>query len=180
MRDRKLAVRYARALLSVFPDPRTAAPTEEFLVGLSAAMNEISDFRDLMLDPAVSRAQRRDVIANIVREAGLPAEIDNFMALLIDNNRAAAIPSIAEVFREEREAAMGIVPAELTTARPLTEEMVDRARNAMEKKTGRRVRLTCHVEPDLIGGAVTQIGSQIYDGSLRTQLRQLRSTMAEE
>ena len=180
MRDRKLAVRYAKALLSVFPDPQAAAPTEQFLGGLSAAMNEIPEFRDMMLDPAVSRAQRREVVSNIVREAGLPREVDNFMRLLIDNNRASAIPSIAAVFREEREAALGIVPAQLTTARPLPDEMADRARRAMEKMTGRRVRLTCHVEPGLIGGAVTQVGSRVYDGSLRTQLRQLRSRMAEE
>jgi F-type H+-transporting ATPase subunit delta len=47
----------------------------------------------------------------------------------------------------------------------------------MERMTGRRIRLTFRVEPQLIGGAVTRIGSTIYDGSLRTQLERLKRRM---
>jgi len=46
--------------------------------------------------------------------------------------------------------------------------------------TGRKVRLTAQIEPELIGGAVTRIGSEVYDGSLRTQLAQLRRRMMQE
>ena len=69
--------------------------------------------------------------------------------------------------------------AEMTTATPITEEMKQRARSALERVTGAKVRLTCNVKPDLIGGAVTKIGSTVYDGSLRSQLEQLRRKMAE-
>ena len=79
-----------------------------------------------------------------------------------------------------REQALGIAPAEITTATPLTDDQRHRAANAIQKLTGLDVRLTCKVEPEMIGGAVTRIGSTIYDGSLRTQLQQLRRRMAEE
>jgi F-type H+-transporting ATPase subunit delta len=57
---------------------------------------------------------------------------------------------------------------------------VARARAVLEKLTARRVFLTCVVEPSLLGGAVTRIGSTVYDGSLSTQLGALRRRMAEE
>ena len=51
---------------------------------------------------------------------------------------------------------------------------------ALETMTGRKVRLTTSVEPEILGGAVTKIGSKVYDGSLRTQLAQLRRKMTQE
>lgn len=180
MKDRKLAVRYAKALLSVFPDPNQAAGTERFLSGLREAMKESGEFRDLMLDPAFTREARKKVVRSMVADAGLPRQVANFMELLVDNNRAASIPSIAEVFHEEREKALGIQPAELTTATPIDSELTERAQRAVERLTGSRVRLTCSVEPELLGGAVTRIGSRVYDGSLRTQLNRLQNRMARD
>ena len=55
-----------------------------------------------------------------------------------------------------------------------------RAQAVLEKLTGRKVRLDCRVEPEVLGGAVTKIGSKIYDGSLRSHLIELRRRMAQE
>jgi F-type H+-transporting ATPase subunit delta len=179
MKDRKVAVRYARALLSAISMPEQAVSVDRFLTGLGDAMRE-ADFRDLMLDPALPRSTRKAALTDLVQRAGLDERVTNFLSMLIDNNRIGSLPSIAEVFHEERERAQGIVPAEITTAVPLTDEMKGRARAAVEKLTGRKVRLTSRVEPELIGGAVTRVGSTVYDGSLRTQLTQLRRKMDQE
>ena len=57
---------------------------------------------------------------------------------------------------------------------------MDRARRALEKMTGRKIRLECKVDPELLGGAVTRVGSKVYDGSLRTQLEQLKRRLVQE
>ena len=80
----------------------------------------------------------------------------------------------------EREAGQGMVSATLTTAAPLTPELKARAVSALERLSGRKVNLTTEVDPGLLGGAVTQVGSMVYDGSLMTQLARLRRTMGEE
>lgn len=180
MKDRKLASRYARALLSAVPDPRVREQIDAFLAALAKTLGESARLRTAMLDPAVPRPKRKEILHSLVARQQLPATLDNFFATLVDNNRMVALPSIAAVFHELREQAMGIVPAELTTATPLSEEMKDRARRAMEKMTGKQVRLTCAVEPALVGGAVTRIGSMVYDGSLRHQLGTLKRKMAQE
>ena len=180
MRDRKLASRYAGALLSVFPDPSQAESTDEFLTALSDAMDESGEFRDVLLDPAFPQSARKSILQTLARERGLSVQVSNFLATLVDNNRLGALPSIALVFHELREEALGVVPAEITTATPLDQEMRDRTKNAIEKMMGRKVRLDCKVEPNLIGGAVTKIGSKVYDGSLRSHLTELRRRMAQE
>jgi F-type H+-transporting ATPase subunit delta len=180
MKDRKLALRYARALLSSLPDPRQAEAADEFLKGLGQAMDESAEFKDFLLDPVFSRGDRKSALGALARHAGQPEQIIRFLETLVDHSRQVNLPSIAAVFHEERETAQGIVPAEITTASPLTEDLKQRALKALESVTGKKVRLSCQVEPALIGGAVTKIGSVVYDGSLRTQLSQLRRELAQE
>ncbi len=180
MKDRKLAVRYARALFAAFPDPVANESISRFLMNLGESIDGSRELRDRLLDPAVARTTRAAVLTGLAQKAGLPGGVSNFLTTLVDNNRIPALGSIAAVFEEMREDALGIAPAEITTATPLNDEQRRRAEQAVRKLTGRDVRLTCTVKPEMIGGAVTRIGSTVYDGSLRTQLQQLRRRMAGE
>jgi len=179
MKDRNLASRYARALLAALPADR-AAEAEEFLQALAEGMRNSAEFRDLLLNPAVPRTSRVDVLVDLAKRSDLPPQVANFLRTVIDHNRTAALPTIAVVFQEERERAAGILAAEITSAMPLARDLEQRARRALESATGKRIRLTVRVDPALIGGAVTRVGSQVYDGSLRTQLSRLRETLTEE
>jgi F-type H+-transporting ATPase subunit delta len=143
-------------------------------------MSASDELRDILLDPAYSRTSRKAVLHTMADERGLPRQVHNFLSTIIDHNRADALPAIAEVFHEEREKAMGVVPAEITTAAPLDGPLKERAQGTIEKMTGKKVRLTCQVEPGLLGGAVTKIGSKVYDGSLKCQLDKLRRRMSQE
>ena len=110
----------------------------------------------------------------------MTAQVANFFSAVVNHNRTTSLPSIAEVFHEEREAAMGVVPADITTAQPLSDDLKQRTLRTLEQITGRKVRLASQVDPEILGGAVTRIGSTVYDGSLRTQLAQLRRKMTQE
>jgi F-type H+-transporting ATPase subunit delta len=180
MTDRKLASRYARALLSSLSDFHLAEQADHFLTAVRQSLDESAEFRDLLYDPAVPRATRAQVLRTLAERAEMPTQVANFMATIVDHNRTTSLPSIAEVFHELREEAAGIVPAEVTTASPLTGELKERTMRALEQMTGRKVRLTTHVDPKILGGAVTRIGSNVYDGCLKTQLDQLRRKMTQE
>lgn len=179
MKDRKLASRYAHALLSVLRDPGTQERADSFLTALAHAFETSTELRDAMLNPAVARPDRVAILRAIAELHQMPNEVANFLETLVANNRTAALPSIALVFHEEREREQGIVPAELTTAVPIADPVKERARTTLEQMTGRSVQLTFSVEPALLGGAVTRVGSMIYDGSLRGQLERLKRRMAE-
>lgn len=180
MKDRLLATRYARALLAALPDAAAADRAGEFLTALSAAMGESPDLRDVLLNPAVSRSDRKRVLEAISGARDLPRQVRSFLSVVVDHGRAEALPAIAEVFHELKDESAGIVAATMTTAAPVPEPLRVRAVAAFERLTGRRVRLTWTVEPSLLGGAVTRIGSTVYDGSLRSQLAGLRRKMAGE
>jgi F-type H+-transporting ATPase subunit delta len=67
--------------------------------------------------------------------------------------------------------------AEIVSASPLDDRRKDRLRRALSERTGQEVRLEIEVDPALIGGAIAKVGDLIFDGSLRTQLGQLRNTL---
>ncbi len=180
MKDRKLASRYARALLASLPDPASAEAADRLLDAIRVALDQSPEFRDLLRDPAVPTATRREVLQTLARRADMPVQVANFLATIVDHNRLAALGSIAEVYHEERERAAGIVSAEIVTASPLADDLKQRTQRALEQITGRKVRLTASLDPALLGGAVTKVGSVVYDGSLRSQLDRLRRRMAQE
>jgi F-type H+-transporting ATPase subunit delta len=180
MKDRKLATRYAKALLAALPAAGDQDLAGAFLTALAASVESNPDLNAFFLDPATPSAAKKALLAQLAEARGIPERVKSFVNLLVDNRRLADLPSIAQVFHREREAGQGQVSATLTSATPLVPELAARAVTALEKLSGRKVNLTVAVDPSLLGGAITQIGSMVYDGSLKTQLARLRSTMGED
>lgn len=180
MRDRKLASRYARALLGAVREPQEREAVDGFLQTLAQAIDLSDDLRASLFDPAVPRPSRVESLRTLATTARMPETIANFLAMLVERNRLTVLTSIAQVFHELREREAGIVPAEVTTATPLSTELRERVQAALEKASGTRVRLVCTVQPSILGGATARVGSYVYDGSLRTQLARLRKKMADD
>jgi F-type H+-transporting ATPase subunit delta len=180
MRDRKPATRYAKALLGALPVAAEQNLADDFLTALASSLKTNADLRSFCLDPAIPSVAKRSLLDELATARGLPDRVKTFLNMVVDNGRLAVLPSIAEVFHLEREAGQGEVSAKLTAATPLTPELRARAVKALAKLSGRSVNLTVSVDPSLLGGAVAQVGSMVYDGSLKTQLARLRRTMGED
>ena len=74
----------------------------------------------------------------------------------------------------------GRVRAVVTSARPLDPMLETRLKTALEKSSGKIVILEKREDPAIMGGLVTQLGDTVYDGSVRTQLQQLREELLSE
>lgn len=177
MKDRKLATRYARALFTALPDPAAIEAADTVLSSLGRAVATHAGLNLVLIHPAVPRRNKKAVLEQLAGAEASPV-LRSFLSVVADHGRAAQLPSIAEAFHAIREEAQGIVQASITTAMPMPSDLEGQARAALERLTGKRIRLTTSVDQSLIGGAVTQIGSTVYDGSLRTQLVNLRRRMA--
>ena len=180
MKDRKLATRYARALLSTLPDAVEQDKADEFLTALAASFRENPSFRAYLLDPANPASSKGALLTELAETHLAPARIVGLIATVVANRRLANLASIAEVFHEERQRAQGTVSATVVSAAPLTPELRARTQAALEKLSGRKVNLTAEVDAALLGGAITRVGSMIYDGSLKTQLARLRQSMGKD
>jgi F-type H+-transporting ATPase subunit delta len=180
LKDTKLATRYARALHAALRDPKENESAERFLTTLAAAIEESPELRSTLRNPAVRRAAKKDALYALAIRAGAGEFVGRFLRVIVDNRRIRDLSDIAAAYHAEREKAQGILPVTLTSAAPLAADMVAKVRTSLERLTGRTIRLSSNVDPSLLGGVVTRVGSTVYDGSLRTQLADLRRCMVEE
>lgn len=129
-------------------------------------------------DPSIARALKDQATGSLGKVARFSDLTRRFLGVLVENRRMAALPAIARAFEAIKDERLGIVAAEATTAVVLSAAEQKRLRESLEKMTGRTVRLALRVDPDVIGGARTRIGSKVYDGTLKRQLASLRERLA--
>jgi F-type H+-transporting ATPase subunit delta len=103
--------------------------------------------------------------------------IGNLMRLLVDRHRLHYLSDISRLFRDQVDLLAGRVQGQLVTAIPLDPALVEKLEARLVRLTGRKVVLQTRVDPSILGGALAQVGTLVYDGSLKSNLEQMRQAM---
>jgi F-type H+-transporting ATPase subunit delta len=128
-------------------------------------------------NPAIPLVDREAVLEKLLgRRLSRPAF--NLVRLLGRRGRLDALPSVAAHFGRLLDESRGIVAATVSSAAPLDKDEEAAIRARVEAMTGREVRLTTAVDPELIGGLVVRVGDQWIDASVRGRLERLRNQLA--
>lgn len=175
-----VARRYARALLSIGRDQGKDDALAMEIERLANAYEKSSDLRAVLSNPVFSSAQRQAVLDEMLRRLLVSATTQHLSHLLLQRGRMNILPSIARALRSLVDEQAGRVRACVTSAKPLDPAMEGRIRNAIGRATGRMVVLEKREDPALIAGIVTQVGDVVYDGSLASQLAELRQRWSNE
>lgn len=177
-----LARRYARALLQLADTP---IQREVFGRDL-AAFNRSASAKEGPTTPSLVHVlasgaylvpERRAVLQRVLERMALDPIVSKFLLFVFERGRIEGVPQIAQQYAEMADAIGGRVHAKLTSARPMAADAVAKIKAALERATGKTILLETAVDPELIGGVVTQVGSVVYDGSLKTQLGNLRNAL---
>jgi F-type H+-transporting ATPase subunit delta len=102
------------------------------------------------------------------------------LVLLAERDRLELLPDLADVYRERVMEHLKVLDAEVTTAGPLGAEEAARLQQRLTASTGRTVTMKTRVDPSIIGGIITRIGSTVYDGSVASQLAALHQRLSEQ
>lgn len=148
------------------------------LKAFEAAVRESPDLRNVLASPAVSAQRKRAVIRRLADRTGASRIVRNFLLVLSDHRRAGALSQVIDAFDVLLDERLGYVRAEIRSAFELTPEQRDELAKRLGRIAGSKVRLKYEIDPDLIGGVTAQIGSTVYDGSVRGQLADLRARLS--
>lgn len=107
----------------------------------------------------------------------LSVVMKSFLMLLFDKGRITFLRDIASYYKDLADELKGIVKASITSATQLSSEAVEKIRDAFSRKVGKTIVLNVEQDPSLIGGVVTKIGDLVLDGSVKTQLINMRETL---
>jgi F-type H+-transporting ATPase subunit delta len=179
MNDRAGVSSYARALLDVAE--RESDP-ERVSSELDAYVNVVKAHLDLsrvLLNPVVPPQRKAQAVHEIAARAGLSPVVAKLLVVLAQRDRLALVPDLSDAFRARVLERRNIVSAEVTTAVPLTPQASEALAHRLGEVTGKHVRISRRVDPSIIGGVVAQIGSTVYDGSVKGQLARMRQKLVE-
>jgi len=173
--------RYARAFADVVIDkgldPRKA---EDELAAFVGIVQSVPALRTVWENPSVEAREKHAVLDRIIAHIGGSRMLRNFIAVLIDRRRVAALPEIARQFAIELNERLGLAEAEVTSARPLSAAEKRALETRVGEVTGKKVRARYQTDAKVLGGAVVRVGSTIYDGSIRGQLEKLKEALSSQ
>jgi len=174
-----VAARYARALADVAAAPgRDPEAVRAEVRCFLELLEQSEELRNVLATPVVPAPRKRALIERLGKPLGLSRIVLNFLFVLVDHRRTSLLRDILSSFEALLDERRGIVRAEVATAKELTADERLLLEGALRQLTRQQVRAEYSVEPGLLGGAVTRIGSTVYDGSVREQLRQIRQRLS--
>ena len=179
MRSTAVAKRYARALFALAREEGRIDAVAGELDGLGSLLDQSRELRDALLTPLHPAAQRKAVLNALSDRLGLSATMRHFHAFLVDQRRLVQFEAIREEYKRLAAEASGRVKAHVVSAGPLDDARRSQLERALTQRTGRQIELDVQVDPKLIGGAIATVGDLVFDGSLRTQLAQLRANLTK-
>jgi len=173
------ANRYARALIDALY-PEKAEIGQQQLQQFLSLLTDQPDARRLLENPAMAGDRRKRLLNDLSGALNLDRRVANFIGILVDRDRLSLLDEIIQTYQKFLDEKLGIVRARVTAAYSLDAAQQKELMARLEKATGKQIRMEVAVDPSLIGGLVAQVGSTIYDGSVRQQLQAFRNQLSEE
>ncbi len=173
-----VARRYASALADVVLERGEA---REVLVELKAweeLLGSNPNLREVIRNPTIALDKKRAVLNQLIALGRPRPTTTNFLKVLLQNQRLPELAEINRKFEQILDERAGMIAATVTTASGVPASAQQKLQEMLARLTGKKVRIDFDTDPEIIGGSVTRIGSTVYDGSVRTQLRQIKEKMA--
>jgi F-type H+-transporting ATPase subunit delta len=173
-----VARRYATALADVIIARGEAANVQAELAAWEQMMLTNTSLLEAFSNPTVAYDQKGKVLNELISRTRVRPTTANFLRLLLKNQRLAELPQVNAKLAQVLDERAGVISAQVTSARPVSDATRVSLEERLGKLTGKKVRLTFGTDESLLGGIVTRMGSTIYDGSVRDQLRRLGEELA--
>jgi F-type H+-transporting ATPase subunit delta len=179
MTSRTSANRYARALLDVAVKEADPQVVEGELAAVTETFTGHADLWQVLTNPAVPSPKKRAVVHDLLARLGAGPVVGKLTLLLAERDRLQLLPELLEAYRSRLLDHQNVVRAVVTSAVPLPDAQVSGLQESLARLTGRKVVLSVAADAGLMGGVVTQIGSTVYDGSVKRQLEKMRARLEQ-
>lgn len=172
--------RYASALFALAQDAKASDSVANDLDRLGRMIEESADLERLVRSPAFTAEEQTRAIGAVLDKAAITGLVGKFVRLVASKRRLFALRDMIADFNRLNDSAKGVARAQVTSAEPLSDAQRAQLAEALKSITGgRSVGVAVKVDPAIIGGLVVQLGSRMYDGSLKTKLNSIRTRMKE-
>ena len=174
-----IAIRYAKALISIAEEKQLIDQYTKELSGIAGVMKD-NDLLRLLLDSPTFDVQKKLAIMNDICElVKLSDGMRTFLALVVEKGRINCLADIEDNFCRFADERSGIIRARIAAAHDLPAAKAEEIRAGLEKQTGKKIVLNVERDESLIGGLQAEMGGKLFDGSVKTQLKRIADTLAK-
>jgi F-type H+-transporting ATPase subunit delta len=168
---------YAEALMSLAQEQNNLDAIAKDVRSIGNTLSDSADLRQLFASPLIGANVKKGVVESVFGSQ-VNAVTKSFLLLLVDRKRIAFLSEIVKQFQALLRVIDEVALAEITTALKLSRSQEDSIRDRVKAMTkSKSVELDVTVNPELIGGVIIKVGSQVVDASIRGQLRRLKSSL---
>lgn len=170
-----LARPYAAAVFKRASESGSAEQWAQML-GFIAAVVKDNGIATIIENPKVSQERLIQLLLDIC-QGQLNQEGENFLKLLVQNDRLTLAPQISSLYETHKADAEGYVDVDVTTAYAFTKDEQKKFTSALEKTLAKKVRINVSVDKALIGGFLAKAGDRVIDGSIKGRLQHMQKTL---
>jgi len=175
-----IAKRYAKAFFDIAAEEQNYEGYYNELRAFASLVEENRDLREFLANPVFDQSEKKAVIEQILARVRMSAMTANFLRLLVDKKRIGIIGEITESYRQLMDSKLRRVRVAVKTAFPMDGDIAANLKQRIAEMTGKEVEMTIEEDRSLIGGVVVRVGDTLYDGSIKTQLNNIRKLLGEE
>jgi ATP synthase F1 delta subunit len=104
---------------------------------------------------------------------------ERLASILVETGRAGELEFLIGDINWELERRGELVTAKVTTAEPITKELLAELKNQIKKVAGaRQVRLEANIDKSVLGGLRVETAGRVWDATLKRQLANLKETFS--
>ena len=173
MKETRLAIRYAKALLELALEQKLEDKVKGDMQLVSDICESNREFRRMLSNPVINAAKKESIINEIFKN-----KIDNlslsFLTLITGKKREVHIDEIAKSYIEQYKEEKGIKTVIIETAVALDNASKERIIALLIENTKSKIELVENINNDLIGGFKLTFDNKQYDTSILSEIQKLR------
>jgi len=170
---------YALALYELAKENSELNKVEDGINGIKTLLSESSDFKEMVLNPTVTKEEKNKVIIKMVDQYSFCQTLKKFMGFLTIKNRLFFLNKIIDSFLNLVSSGKGELKAKLFSSKELSKAELEKIRIELSENFKSALNIDYKYDPDLIGGIIIQVGSVMVDTSIKTKLKKLEKNMIE-
>tara|TARA_B100001175_G_C19233714_1_gene506529 strand:- start:152 stop:709 length:558 start_codon:yes stop_codon:yes gene_type:complete len=170
---------YALALYELSKENSELDQVEKNIKAIKTLLTESADFKEMILNPTISKEEKKNVISIIAKENKFPSILKNFLAYISNKNRLFFLSKIIESFLTLVATSKGELSAKLVSSKKLSDEEKEKIKLELSKNFKSPLNIDYKFDPKLIAGLVIQVGSVMVDTSIKAKLKKLEKNMVE-
>ncbi|MGL1833527.1 F0F1 ATP synthase subunit delta [Rhodocyclaceae bacterium SMB388] len=166
---------YADAAFELAKGAGALGPWSEALERLAAIIIDPA-MKQCISDPQLSDDQVHGLIVEVAGPV-LDPDMQNFVRLLVENERLTVLPEIRDLFVSMKNGHEGVKEADITSAFPIDDASLAKLQADLEARFKAKLNVQVRLDPELIGGVRIAIGDEVIDASVRGKLANMAAAL---